>query len=398
MGESIDHAAPVQRSLGSRMANLELLRCVAMMMVVALHYLGKGNLLGDLTEPHMGTTGYAAWILEAFCIVAVNVYMLLSGYFLCLSRFKPSRLLRLYLQIWMYSALVGLFSAAVGLCPREEVDIHYLLTLIFPVSMGHYWFMTAYVFLYLLLPLVGMAVRRMSRRQMRLVLGLLLFTFCMLKTVLPVRLETDGQGYDVIWYLCVFCTAAYFRRFGSGFLERRGAGVCLYLAGCAGAFGELMLLRGYYLKTGGLGRIMKVSMEYNHLFPFLAAVGLFAAFLRLRVSGRPEGIVNRIGPCTLGVYLLHENLGLRYRWQEWFGAGAGGMSVAGLLWHTVLAVAVMFFLGVLAEMARETLVRRLHRGLLCWKPYRKAADKVKAADELFRENNATDVIKQGVIK
>ena len=28
-----------------RMANLELLRCVAMMMVVIMHYLGKGNLL-----------------------------------------------------------------------------------------------------------------------------------------------------------------------------------------------------------------------------------------------------------------------------------------------------------------------------------------------------------------
>ena len=32
-----------------RMANLEVLRCVAMMMVVVLHYLGKGGLLPDLT-------------------------------------------------------------------------------------------------------------------------------------------------------------------------------------------------------------------------------------------------------------------------------------------------------------------------------------------------------------
>ena len=34
-----------------RMANLEVLRCVAMMMVVVLHYLGKGGLLPDLTAP-----------------------------------------------------------------------------------------------------------------------------------------------------------------------------------------------------------------------------------------------------------------------------------------------------------------------------------------------------------
>ena len=37
-----------------RMPNLDLLRCVAMMMVVVLHYLGKGNLLPDLTERGMG--------------------------------------------------------------------------------------------------------------------------------------------------------------------------------------------------------------------------------------------------------------------------------------------------------------------------------------------------------
>ena len=65
-----------------RMANLEVLRCVAMMMVVVLHYLGKGGLLPDLTAP-LSAQDMAAWLLEAICIVAVNVYMMISGYFLC---------------------------------------------------------------------------------------------------------------------------------------------------------------------------------------------------------------------------------------------------------------------------------------------------------------------------
>ena len=78
-----------------RMANLEVLRCVAMMMVVVLHYLGKGGLLPDLTAP-LSVQDMAAWLLEAFCIVAVNVYMMISGYFLCESSFKLSRLLTLW--------------------------------------------------------------------------------------------------------------------------------------------------------------------------------------------------------------------------------------------------------------------------------------------------------------
>lgn len=75
-----------------KMVNLELLRCVAMLMVVVLHYLGKGGLLAELTGEGLGAVGAAAWLLEAFCIVAVNVYMFISGYFLSMSSFKLSRL------------------------------------------------------------------------------------------------------------------------------------------------------------------------------------------------------------------------------------------------------------------------------------------------------------------
>ena len=127
------------------MANLEVLRCVAMMMVVVLHYLGKGGLLPDLTAP-LSVQDMVAWLLEAFCIVAVNVYMMISGYFLCESSFKLSRLLTLWLQLWLYSVGIGVLAAVTGIVPAAEVSTHYYLTLLFPVTMGHYWFLTAYVF------------------------------------------------------------------------------------------------------------------------------------------------------------------------------------------------------------------------------------------------------------
>ena len=96
-----------------RMANLEVLRCVAMMMVVVLHYLGKGGLLPDLTAP-LSAQDTVAWLLEAFCIVAVNVYMMISGYFLCESSFKLSRLLTLWVQLWLYSVGIGVLAEPVS--------------------------------------------------------------------------------------------------------------------------------------------------------------------------------------------------------------------------------------------------------------------------------------------
>ena len=382
-----------------RQANLELLRCAAMMMVIVLHYLGKGNLLAELTEPGLSPAEAAAWLLESFCVVAVNVYMFISGYFLCTSSFKLSRLIRLWLQVWMYSVAVGLMGAITGVMEETAFDTHFLLTLFFPVSMNHYWFMTAYVFLYVLLPLIGEALKRMPKQAMQAAVLILFFVFSVQKSLLPVRLETDGQGYDCLWYLCVFAAAAYVRRFGVPFLEKKGRGAALYVLCCLGIFGGTLALRQIWLSRGSLGRMLTMCLEYNHILPFLAAAGLFGAFRRLKVTGRFAAFVCRISPYTLGVYLLHENLGLRYSWQKWLGAdrvraaielaesgsaGGGITALGALLLGTAAAVICVFSAGILIEMLRTLLVRGLDWALSLTAPYRRLKQMVLRVDEWFR--------------
>lgn len=367
----------------TRMANLELLRCIAMMMVVVLHYLGKSDLLGNLTAGNLNTTQLAAWVLECFCVVAVNVYMLISGYFLSEASVKLSRLLKFWLQVWVYSVGVGLLAAFTGILPAEEFNTHYLLSLLFPVSMVHYWFMSAYVFLYLLLPFIGMAVRRMSKRQLQLALGGLLLVFCVMKSLMPFRLEMDSKGYDCIWYLCVFLTAAYIRRFGIPFLQKRWRCVCLYVVASLAVFAETMCLHQVYLRTGSLELIMKNALEYNHIFPFLASIGLFLTFIMTDVSGVLAKVVNRTAPYTLGVYLLHENLGVRYAWQNWLGADSV-KSVPGLLIGVLAAVAVVFTVGVAVDFVRERIMEGLCNALRKLSLGRKFIDKIATLDELCR--------------
>lgn len=365
-----------------RMANLEVLRCVAMLMVVVLHYLGKGGLLPDLTAP-LSAQDTVAWLLETFCIVAVNVYMMISGYFLCESSFKLSRLLSLWLQLWLYSVGIGVLAAVMGIVPAAEVSTHYYLTLLFPVTMGHYWFLTAYLFLYVLLPLVGMGLRLLTKKQFQVALVLLLFTFCLLKSVLPFRLEEDSKGYDCIWYLCVFCVAAYLRRFGIPMLQKKSRALLLYLIGVFGTFGEAMLLHLFYLKTGSLELILKIPYEYNHIFPFLASVGLFCLFLDSRIQGRIGSAAVKIAPYTLGVYLLHENLGVRYAWQPWLGADRINGVLPLLLW-TVMAVIVVFTLGIFVDFARKMICDGLHKVFLHIRPYRCLIEKIQTVDTMFK--------------
>ena len=402
MSENTAANKPKTLNPAARQANLELLRCVAMMMVIVLHYLGKGNLLVNLEEIRLYPTEVVAWLLESFCIVAVNVYMFISGYFLCTSSFKPSRLFKLWLQVWMYSAAFGLIGAFTGVIEETAVDTHFFLTLVFPISMNHYWFMTAYVFLYILLPFLGLAVRKMTKRQLQTAVLLLLFVFSLLKSILPVRLEADGLGFDCLWYVCVFAAAAYVRRFGVSFLEKRSRGIALYLGSSLLVFCVTMILREVYLRTGSLGLVLKMCMEYNHILPFLAAAGLFGAFCRLKISGRFAAFVCRIAPYTLGVYLLHENLGLRYTWQNWLGAdrllglmplqpnvsesGRLGLccSSVSLLLYTLGAVICVFAAGIVVDMLRSLLMKGLDKALNALSPYRRLRGWILGLDGIFR--------------
>ena len=144
-----------------------------------------------------------------------------------------------------------------------------------------------------------------------------------------------------------------------------------------------MGLRAVYLKTGSLGRILKLFFEYNHLFPFLAAAGLFTAFTGLKIRGRTAALVTRISPYTLGVYLLHENIGFRYSWQEWFGASEAD-SVWRLLFNTFLAVIAIFCCGILTDLFRNALMKGLHRLLGRMGIYRKICGKISSIDGIFR--------------
>lgn len=135
-----------------RQANFELLRIIAMFMVVILHWNTNSGLLLDVGSP---VTGAGVWSLvtESVCIVAVNVYVLISGYFLSSCTFSFRRVAQVLFQTLFYTVLIPPVLALVGVLSWSEVlNPYHIWNSIFPVQSGHYWFVSAYVVLCLLSP------------------------------------------------------------------------------------------------------------------------------------------------------------------------------------------------------------------------------------------------------
>ena len=339
-----------------RQANFELLRIVAMYMVVVLHYLVKGGAEISLVED-TGAVNLLVWLLKGLCIVTVNLYVLLSGYFLLEAKWKFSRVIELWLQVMFYSIGVPLVCLALGIGDVPNWGLYDWINVIFPVQMEHYWFVTAYMVLYLFVPVLSAGVKCLTKKQHQLVIAGLLLFFSIPKTILPVLIPTDRYGYDFGWFMCLFMVAAYIRLHGISFFSNKRKAVLVYFVTIAAIWAGSVACGILSRKGLPLAYMMDMFYCYNHIFVLTAAVALFYGFKYLQIqNGRIASVICKVSPYVFGVYLLHENLAVRNLWHLWPGLESvqGKMS---LFAHMIMVVTVIFIAGVIIEFTRNCIYK-----------------------------------------
>lgn len=339
-----------------RQANFELLRIVAMLMIIVLHYLNKGYLITAYTIDS-SAVNYAAHFIEAFCIVAVNCYVLLSGYFLVESAWKPGRVVSLVAQILFYSILIPIGLICVGEISFGDLSIYDWMTYVLPIETEHYWFATAYLIMYLFAPLLAAGVRAVERRTLQIVICVLLFYFSVWKSFLPVVITTDRYGYDYGWFLCLFLIAAYIRLYGFPGLHKKRNAVLLYIGAALGIF-LLAVVSGVLAPAlDSFVYYMDMPTSYNHILCLLGAVGFFMIFKNMKPwEGKAAALIRRFAPYTFGVYLLHEHVLVRYEWMRWLGVERVQGSFL-FIPHMIGCVLVVYAVGTAVDFVRACIFR-----------------------------------------
>lgn len=335
-----------------RQSNIELLRIVAMFMVVVLHYLVKGqaavSLVDNFTPLNMGL-----WLIKAFCIITINVYVLISGYFLVEAQWKLSRVVSLWLQTLFYSIGIPIVCLFLGMEEMKQWGIYDWVNVVFPIQMEHYWFITAYIILYLLVPALSTAVKHMTKEQHQWVIAGLLLVFSIPKTILPIYIPIDRYGYDFGWFICLFFIAAYIRLYGISCISHKKRAFTVYIVTVIGIWGISVICAALTRKGFPLAYMMDMTYCYNHLLVLVASVALFSAVRLVQIpKGRVSTLIGKIAPYTLGVYLLHENLALRTKWQFW--AGIDGVRDSWMiLVHMLVTAVAVFIAGVIVDFVRD---------------------------------------------
>ena len=275
-----------------RDSNMELLRLVAMFLVLVVHANFRALPVPGMTHVNNNpSSAFLMFMTEAFSIYAVNLFVLLSGWYGI--RFKAKRLGELIFQVLFF----GLF--AIGVCaifaPEElQTDV---LSRLFILGQNDYWFVKAYIALYLLSPVLNAYIEKASARQFGwLLIGFFAFQFLFGWVYESTRWLV--AGYSLPSFIGLYLLARYMRLHPIKLWKlNRWYDLGIYLAIVAFLTITMFVIKQH----GGRGGAL-----YFYICPFviLGAMHLLLFFSKFSFHSR---VINWLALSAFGAYLTQSS-------------------------------------------------------------------------------------------
>ncbi len=283
-----------------RQANFELLRILAMLGVVVSHVFNYGlQIYEGFSVDVSAPMGVAVWslleLLKLAVLVSVDCYILISGYFLIdRHQLRLRGIGRVWLTTWSYAVAIFLLAAMLGVVPFTWGG---LLTYATPVCSDIYWFVTSYLVLLLLAPLLSMATERLTQRQYLWVLAVG-FVVCFQ----PLLGQFLVDGHKILLFVFLFLMGGYIRKYGQKPCGDRKTVVTCYVAILFMMY-AYVLYKNLHLQNP---RFQIYAMAYHGLVLPLS-VAFFLWVKSLPIGPRPGHYVNAIASLSFAVYVIHDH-------------------------------------------------------------------------------------------
>ncbi len=301
-----------------RKSNIELLRIVSMFMIVIHHMAAHGvqhMLDSDRYYLWMNGNPINKWftaLLIPIGHIAVAVFFIITGFFqVNTSSINWKKMLKLILEASFYAILSIIIFAVARLSGYEFEEITsgiftFLGRAVFiPATGGIWWFLSAYLYLMILSPVINSVINKLNRRGM---LFLLLFSWI---TIYSAAGMFSGIFFSIQRGVFFYLVGAFIRKEVS--IERikaakwfliSGFVLCWSIDTLLWYFNSVNELQGENGRMEQLFSIIRSGL-INSVFVVSGSIILFLLFLCIEFR---SDFINNIASSTFGVYLLHENL------------------------------------------------------------------------------------------
>lgn len=270
-----------------RESNFELLRIIAMMMVLLVHcnYFS----IGKVTPEDIAAAPFDSFVkafAEQLCIVCVNVFVLISGWF----GIHPSTksITSLLYQIAFYHILISGIALSVDVTAPANLAASFIF-------QDPYWFIPAYLILYCISPVLNSFISGSTSRQHLTVLA----SFLLLEFLFGWAKDASGasfnHGYSAISFVGLYLLAGYLRKEQKWRTKISASkSFILYLL-----FTLIPVL--LYFLTG------KQLQALSYCSPFVVAASAFFFLTFQKMKNFSNGFINSLGKSAFAIYLIHQH-------------------------------------------------------------------------------------------
>ena len=241
-----------------RDSRFELLRIISMFFVVFCHYsLNWKNSDSNFTTL-FGTP---------FGQIGVDLFIMISGYFLSAEKYGgrlASRIVKVWSQTIFYAWLILIIDVFIRF---QKITLILLLKSHFPVVTNHYWFVTSFLFMMAISPLLNEMIRRLNKKH--LVIYLLLFIFgASMLTLISNNYSPFGASMGLGIMVTCYLFAGIVRKY------KVTCGNTILIIMCVlGLLGEYFPM--FFIKSDPL-------LLIGGFFPLIVAMAIFIFFTKVK--------------------------------------------------------------------------------------------------------------------
>ena len=279
-----------------RQSNIELLRIFAIIGVVFLHYYNSSIGGASVLVEYNSVNFFVLNFFESTCICAVNIFVLICGYFL--SRTYSRNLIKpIQLAIQVVAINVGYYL----LCAIRvrDFDIKELLYSFVPSN----WFLILYIVLFVFSPYINIVMETLSIKKFKQLIVLSLVVFSVVPTffdlfaeifnrnfqISPIGIQGNQEGYTIVNFILMYLIGGFLAKCDLGRIKAKTIVMLL-------VFNIVVIFAFLYIDK-------KVALEYCNPFVISEAVLFFLLSSKMQV--KTNRFINAMAKGTFSVFLLH---------------------------------------------------------------------------------------------
>ena len=352
--------------MSKRNYGIDLMKSLSMFMVVLLHVFTQGNALNSATLSINNIAAYL-FVIPLYC--AVNCYALISGYVLFSTKPSARKLVPLWLQALFYSVGITLFFFFFR---PEYAGAKTLFYSFFPISKKQWWYLSSYFGVYLLAPLMNLAVEKAPRKTLSFSLAGLFALICIFSTLMLSDPLRAGSGYTTFWLCLMYLLGAYIKKYQCFSSKKKTPFVLTFFALIVITL--LSRLALHCLSDTILAHFTKKNMLLSYTSPTIVgcALCLLAIFSNIQLRGAAQKIVSFVTPASLGVYLIHVHPLVFKHVIKNFAKDFPSEILPVFLGKAILSALVIFLVCLFVECLRIQIFKWLKLDKLCNLIYNKS--------------------------